>query len=168
MNDRDPDAALDAEFHRAHITVRQHEGNADITNEVIKASARMIEIANEKGDPLMWAFVFAAMDDFIKNGAYPPFPLIAGINEAFTKFRGPIKSLDEAFGMNKLTKGRPVRMLQREIARTRASVVSNFIQKGDTLEVAVEKAASGGIRKALGGVSEAQMKRDYLKYRRII
>lgn len=167
MSERDPDAEIEAEFERFHMVLFRNHFNAEPPQEVTRAAARMVEIATERGDPLMWALVFARMDDFISRGEAPPLPLLVGINTAFTKFRSGVKSLDEAFGLKRTKKGKPVGMSHRGIARTRAEVVAHFIESGDTREVAIEKAASGGLGKALGGVSETTMKRDYLKYRRI-
>lgn len=163
MSESDPPADLDAEFDRWHKVILQADVTAAPRDEVEHASARMVEIAWQTGDRGMWAFIFARAHDFIRNGVAPPMGFLRGINDAFTRFRGGVKSLDDAFGLNRSSRGKPVRWHDREIARTRASVVAHFVESGDSLEIALEKAAA---LKSLGGVSESQMKRDYLKYRR--
>lgn len=162
LGDLGPQALSDDEFHAAHVVILHHERHS--AEQVHAAATRMIKIATQKGDRLMWSFIFARIAEFIDRGDCPPMPLLKGVSEAFTRFRGGLKSLDEAFGLKRATRGRPVTWSDRERARTRAEVVADFITRGDTLEVAIWRAASLSI---LGDVSESQIKRDYLKYRRL-
>lgn len=161
LGDLDAQAVSDDEFQAAHVVILHHDQQS--AERVLDAATRMIEIATQKGDRLMWSCIFARMAEFIERGECPPMPLLKGVSEAFTRFRGGHKSLDEAFGLKRATRGRPVTWSDRERARTRAEVVANFMARGETLEVAIWRAAS---LRVLGDVSESQIKRDYLKYRR--
>lgn len=159
----DPEAGTDDEFHWAHVVVLHHDQHS--AAQVDAAATRMIEIAMLKGDRLMWSFIFARLAEFIDRGQCPPLPLLVGISEAFTRFRGGIQSLDEAFGLKRAGRGRPVTWSDRERARTRADVVAAFVARGDTVEVAIENAAR--LERGPRAVGESQIKRDYYaRYRR--
>lgn len=166
-------------WNKAHLAVfmvssnlpAQCVTNSEHTEQMEAAAADMFRIAIEHGDRLMLAISLGRLDDFVRKGVAPPFSMLKAINNAFCTFRSSKKtSLDEAFGL-KNKRGAPPSFVKREWARTNASLVSFWVSKGETLEVAIEKVAEMRSNMAGGderGTSESTIKRDYLKFRKII
>ncbi|WP_374341086.1 hypothetical protein [Azonexus sp.] len=172
---------MDELWNEAHLFVLRESAHlpagcaakSEHTEEMEAAAAEMFRIAIQLGDRDMLAFSLARFDDFVRKGTIPPLSMLKAINNGFCTFRSSGKtSLDEAFGLRNKTRGAPARFFKREWARTNASMVSHWISEGNTLEVAVEKVAEMRSRMAGGndrcGLSEAQIKRDYLRFRGII
>lgn len=166
-------ASDDAEWWRANdIAMAAADGVENDRSKVESACAVLFEKAIEAGDRLMIAVAFARFDDFVRNEIAPPYSMLRAINKSFSRFRGPGNiSMDKAFGLTKGNRGRPHSMAKRLWAETDAKLVAHWCAIGDSLEVAIEKVAyfrSHGDRLAMRGISEAQIKRNFLKYRRRI
>lgn len=142
----------------------------------------MADYASTHQDRDAWKFVFAVFDWFLQENKPPPWPILRAINEAFCRFRSGL-TLDDAF-LGKRGRGAPKKSItEREWARTNASLVASFYadekkrrtkedrKRGDesALEAAVDRTrkfrmAPNG--KPGRGNSCAQIKRDYLQYKR--
>lgn len=158
---RDEFAHDDAEFDRAHNIILQDLA-APLDAELVDgAASALARTAIQSGDRLKLAFLLARFEDYVNEARAVPAPILRAIAAAFRKFRGGV-SMDDAFALKQGHRGRKATWATREWARTNAALVSHYVAKGETLEVAVERASA--FRKQ----SESQVKRDYLHYRRRI
>ena len=160
----------DAAFLEAHNAFTRFALGHQVDEETINNAAEILtEYALKNGDRFALAAFIVSFSDFIDVGKAPPMPMLKGLRDVLEKYRCETRSMDKAFSLHKTSKGRPSRaIVQREWSRTNASLVIHWMSEGDTLEVAIEETVyfrtAGGKWK---GDSEAKIKRDYLKYRKI-
>lgn len=169
MNDQDHEDAInardDAIFVEALVFSWGHMESGSPINEQAEAAAQdMIGIALDHGDHLMWAMIFRLFDAYVSKGRQPPLELLKGLNCGFKSWKPGRCSLDQAFELDYPKKGKPATMTHRMLRQLRADEVQHHRDAGMTLEVAIEKVCDESV---FGQVSESQIKRDYLRYRRI-
>lgn len=158
---------VDKAFFKAHDILVT--GVGDLEN----AAVIVTEYALKSGDRLALAFFLARFADFIEAGKLPPTPMRKGfrdvINTLSLSRNGKVKGKGK--GRSKMT------LSEREWARTHANIVAHFVNKNDSLEVALEKTVAfraAHIRRETGyedlsapNASASKIKRDYLKFRRL-
>lgn len=158
---KDEFESIDAEFDACHKIVLACVGNdSPITDEIEEAADRLFDIAIQLGDPLMLAFCLARFSDFVRQKRAPPWVMLEQINDAFLRYRSSeADTLDAAFGLKQNERGRPSRFYDRFVARTHCRVIEYFSQS-----MGVGKATE----KAEELFEEADLRRTYLKYRRLV
>lgn len=130
------------------------------------AAHELTQAALQSGDRIKLAFLLGRFEDYVSKGVTPPLAMLTGISEAFTRFRSGKLTMDEAFGLRNKKRGKPACYVRREIARTHAVLVKFLMSEGATLEVAIEQVAGNS---AVGHqLSESQIKRNYLAYKKSI
>lgn len=159
----------DKEFFKAHNILVQATlgcGAGDLEN----AAVTVTKYALESGDRGTQLFFLARFADFIEDGKLPPLPMRLGFRDVMNALARP---------NNKKCKGRPkMSMFQREWARTDANMVANSVNIGDTQEIALEKTVAfraAHLRRKTDNPdlsapvsSESTIKRNYLKFRKLI
>ena len=158
---RDELAHADPAFDRAQNIILQDLATPLDDETVDDSAGTLARTAIQCGDRVNLAFLLARFEDYVNAGRTAPAPILRAIAHAFREFRGGV-SMDDAFGLKQASRGRQSTWAAREWARTNAGLVSHYVAKGETLEVAVERVSE--FRKQ----SESQIKRDYLHYRRRI
>lgn len=164
---------VDKAFFKAHGILLSGVGDLE------SAAVTVTEYALKSGDRGALAFFLARFADFVDAGKIPPMPMLKGLRDVFNMFRGGA-SMDDAFALSGDGKGRPKnQMLKREWARTNAMLVAHYWDNGagGSLEDAIKKVVAlraALIRRATGydelsapGCSTSNIKRDYLKFRRL-
>lgn len=175
MPKKNPLGELDVEFDEHHHTLFLCPYSADVSEEVMGAAKRMVEIARIQEDPMLWGYIFARMNDFTSAGVPPPLPLLQGVTECLVKFDPESgESLDAAFGFRSSKKGRRSTFKARQDQILRASIVDFFIRKrGCKIEEATARTADklaarftdGGLQGTNGCVTADQCKKEYYKWR---
>lgn len=119
----------------------------------------------DHGDRLAWCVVLAQFAQEVRAGRAPPRAALESLALVFDSFRAG-QSFDEAFGMKRPRRGNPGSLKSREIARTQARLVARFADELGSVDAAAAHVAA---TPALAcGLSEPQIKRNYLRYVKII
>ncbi|MDP1557843.1 MAG: hypothetical protein Q8K59_11090 [Nitrosomonas sp.] len=118
------------------------------------------EYALQSGDRVALSSFIARFNEF----ETPPAIMVKAVGSVLEKYRCDIVSMDEAFNLRRDRKGRPDSLLNREWAKTDASMVARWRSKGLSLEEATWKTTQ--FRNVHGEVtSETTVRRNYRKYR---
>lgn len=158
---RDEFADEDDEFLRAHDVIARDLKTPLDSRTVEDAALSLARLALHSGDRIMLSFFLARLDDYGRAGRPAPLLMQQAVTQAFERFqRGA--SMDEAFGLKQERRGRKSDLRKRLWARFNAAHVSAELDKGASLEIAIENVSKFRRR------SESQIKRDYLRYRRRI
>lgn len=159
LKTNDESSQEDAEFNAAF---RVLNGTLAADKKTKDQAAKIVACqATRSGDRLKISLFLAYFSECVENKQPVPHEFLSELSRVFDVFRAGL-GMDDAFGISKKTRGRPKSYATREWARTNANIVTHFVNAGDSLEIAIEKTTQ------LRGGSESQIKRDYLKFRKLI